>query len=62
MGNVFNIERHSLHEKVEKLKEAGFTTIGQLAEASDAVLLRIDTIGTKSLNRIKDVVYQAIWM
>lgn len=48
--------------KVEKLKEAGFTTIGQLAEASDAVLLRIDTIGTKSLNRIKDVVYQAIWM
>nr|WP_246729359.1 DNA-directed RNA polymerase subunit alpha C-terminal domain-containing protein [Bradyrhizobium sp. BR2003] len=44
------------------MREAGFATIGQLADATDAELLRIDTIGTKSLNRIKDVVYQAIWM
>ncbi|WP_170991769.1 MULTISPECIES: DNA-directed RNA polymerase subunit alpha C-terminal domain-containing protein [Bradyrhizobium] len=48
--------------KLDKLREAGFATIGQLADATDAELLRIDTIGTKSLNRIKDVVYQAIWM
>jgi DNA-directed RNA polymerase alpha subunit len=48
--------------KLEKLREAGFATIGQLADASDAELLRLDTIGLKSLGRIRDVVYQAIWM
>lgn len=48
--------------KIDKLKDAGFQTIGQLAEAKDHELLRIDTIGSKSLGRIRDVVYQAIWM
>ena len=48
--------------KVGKLREAGLTTIGQLAEASDNELLRIDTIGEKSLQRIRDVIYQAVWM
>ena len=48
--------------KLERLREAGYATIGQLADASAADLLRIDTIGLKSLGRIRDVVYQAIWM
>jgi hypothetical protein len=48
--------------KLLRLREAGLNTIGELADASDQQLLRIETIGQKSLQRIRDVVYQAIWM
>lgn len=48
--------------KISRLRAAGLTTIGELADASDARLLAIETIGLKSLQRIKDVIYQAIWM
>jgi hypothetical protein len=49
-------------DKIERLEEAGFQTILDLAEAPDEKILRIHMIGQKSLDRIRDVVYQAIWM
>jgi len=48
--------------KITKLKEANIQTIGKLAEASDNDLIAIPTIGNGFLNRIRNVVGQAIWM
>lgn len=48
--------------KLYRLRAAGYGTIGELADASDWKLREIETIGEKSVQRIKDVVYQAIWM
>jgi hypothetical protein len=41
---------------------AGYNTIADLALATDEELKNIDGIGDKSLKRIRNVVYQAIWM
>ncbi len=44
------------------LKEAKINTIGELAETPDAKLKELDTIGDGTINRIHNVVGQAIWM
>lgn len=49
-------------DKVERLENAGLTTIKDVAEAEDNTILAINMVGKASLKRIKDVVYQAIWM
>ncbi|MBR0690688.1 hypothetical protein JQ594_32585 [Bradyrhizobium manausense] len=49
-------------DKISRLEEAGFKTIISLAEAEDDEILRIHMIGPQSLKRIRDVVFQAIWM
>ncbi|MEQ8965566.1 MAG: hypothetical protein RID91_07065 [Azospirillaceae bacterium] len=48
--------------KIERLRDAGFDTVGRVAEASDTDIKSIQTIGDTYLRRIRDVVYQAIWM
>ena len=47
---------------IERLTGAGITTVGQLANTSDAELDRISYIGSVKIQNIRDVVYQAIWM
>jgi Bacterial RNA polymerase, alpha chain C terminal domain len=49
-------------DKIARLQEAGIKTIGDLADTSDRDILAIEYIGEKSLKRIRDVQYQAIWM
>lgn len=49
-------------DKIEKLKEEGYLTVGQLAECTEADLRRIYGIGDRSVEKIKNVVDQAIWM
>jgi hypothetical protein len=49
-------------DKVEKLKEAGFDTIGKLADAKDDQLRAIDRIADGWIKRLRNVVGQAIWM
>ncbi|HWM31195.1 MAG TPA: hypothetical protein VNO69_05790 [Methyloceanibacter sp.] len=49
-------------DKITRLKDAGISTIGELAEAPDFKILSIEYIGRKNLKRIRDVQYQAIWM
>jgi hypothetical protein len=49
-------------DKIERLKDAGFKTILDIAEASDEQILEIHMIGPRSLSRLRDVIHQAIWM
>lgn len=49
-------------DKIQRLKEKGYQTVGQLAEATEAQLMEIYRIGDKTVERIKNVVDQAIWM
>ncbi|MBX9960297.1 MAG: ATP-binding protein [Burkholderiaceae bacterium] len=48
--------------RIQELKAAGFSSIGQLADASDEDLRQVNTIGDKWLERIRSVVGQAVWM
>ena len=48
--------------KMELLKSAGYSTIGEVADATDEQLNEIDGIGRKTIDRIRAVVNQAIWM
>ncbi len=48
--------------KFETLKEANFDTIGKLADASDEQLKSLEGIGDKWIQRLRNVVGQAIWM
>ncbi|MCC5803789.1 hypothetical protein [Rossellomorea vietnamensis] len=48
--------------RIEKLEEAGYITVGSVAEADNEDLLRINDIGDHWLQRIRSVVGQAIWM
>lgn len=48
--------------KVDELVNAGYATIGQVADASDKQLMEIDGIGARWLERIRSVVGQAVWM
>jgi hypothetical protein len=49
-------------DKIARLQEAGIRTIGDLADTPDRDILAIEYVGEKSLKRIRDVQYQAIWM
>lgn len=49
-------------DKVNRLEQEGFETIEGVAEAKDEDILSIYMIGPKSLKRIRDVIYQAVWM
>lgn len=44
------------------LKEAGYVTVGDLANASDEKLLTVDGVADGYLKRIRNTVNQAIWM
>jgi hypothetical protein len=48
--------------KIDVLRAAKFTTIGGLASASDAQLDALYGVGPAAVQRIKNVVGQAIWM
>lgn len=48
--------------KEEVLKSAGILTVGDLAEASDETLLKLDGVGPVMLKRFRNIVGQAIWM
>ena len=48
--------------KVERLRSSGIGHVGDLALASDEKLDAIETIGPKSIRRIRNVINQAIWM
>jgi len=48
--------------KVNRLTEAGYRNIGQVAAASDNELSSVEQIGERWLQRVRDVVGQAIWM
>lgn len=47
---------------IQRLSSAGMTTVGRLANATDAELDDIGYIGAAKIKVIRDVVYQAIWM
>jgi hypothetical protein len=47
---------------IDRLSGAGIQTVGQLANTDDATLDQIDYIGEVTIKRIRDVLYQAIWM
>lgn len=49
-------------DKVERLEGAGIGSVLDVASAGDGTLLSIPMIGPKHLKRIRDVVFQAIWM
>lgn len=48
--------------RCDALKEEGYHTVGELAEAEDHQLLAVYKVGTEWLLRIKSVVGQAVWM
>ncbi len=50
------------NDKIKTLAEGGFQTVGAIVRASDEDLLCLPNIGQKWVNRIRDVVYQAVWM
>jgi len=47
---------------IGRLADGGYTTVGQIANASDLELDKVDYIGAAKIKAIRDVVYQAIWM
>ena len=47
---------------IERLTAARIATVGQLANTPDRSLDQIEYIGEVTIKRIRDVVYQAIWM
>lgn len=49
-------------DKIVRLEEGGLETILDVAEATDDQILAIHMVGPRSLKRIRDAVYQAIWM
>lgn len=49
-------------DKIWRLQHHGFETIQSVAEATDEDIMAIYMIGEKSLKRIRDVIYQAVWM
>ncbi len=49
-------------DKIARLKDAGISTVLELAEASDNRLLQIDMVGPATVKRMRDVMQQAIWM
>lgn len=47
---------------IERLVGAGLRTVGTVASSTDDSLDEIEQIGPAKIRRIRDVVYQAIWM
>jgi hypothetical protein len=47
---------------IERLKAAGIETVGELANTDNESLDQIEYIGGVTIKRIRDVLYQAIWM
>lgn len=48
--------------RMERLNQGSYSTVGDLASATDEELLKLDDIGDHWLNRIRSIVGQAIWM
>ncbi|MER9546644.1 hypothetical protein NKI72_32250 [Mesorhizobium sp. M0437] len=48
--------------KISLLVEANFLTVGQLAAATDYDLRQIHSVGKATVRRMRDVVFQAVWM
>lgn len=58
-----NVYPYGLTEgKIAQLSKSGFISIGQLADATDAELKAVDSIGDQWVERIRSVVGQAVWM
>lgn len=49
-------------DKIARLKGEGINTIRELAETQNARLLQIDMVGPVTVKRMRDVMFQAIWM
>lgn len=49
-------------DKIERLRGANLNTVEELGDANDQALHKIFGIGEATVNRIRDVVHQAIWM
>ena len=49
-------------DKLQRLKEHAYKKVGELAEATEGQLKEIYMIGDKTVQRIRNVVEQAIWM
>ncbi|MDB5652928.1 MAG: hypothetical protein JWQ94_541 [Tardiphaga sp.] len=49
-------------DKIYRLEFAGFITIKDVVEADDDAILAIYKVGKVHLKRIRDVVFQAVWM
>jgi hypothetical protein len=47
---------------IERLTLGGIHTVGELANTSDRKLDKIEYVGEATIKRIRDVVFQAIWM
>lgn len=48
--------------KIQVLRDAGISTVGDLASATDGALLKLEGVGPAMLRRFRNVVGQAIWM
>lgn len=49
-------------DKIERLKGQGIVTVQQLADTTDDELENIDKVGPATIQRIRNVMRQAIWM
>jgi DNA-directed RNA polymerase alpha subunit len=49
-------------DMINRLNDAGISTVGELAAADDATLDDIEYFGRAKIERIRAVVQQAIWM
>jgi DNA-directed RNA polymerase alpha subunit len=47
---------------IETLQQAGYANVKQLSEASDEELDKLPWVGTATVQRMKNVVGQAIWL
>jgi hypothetical protein len=47
---------------IETLRDGGYTTVKKLSEASEAELDKLHWVGVATVNRMKNVVSQAIWL
>ena len=47
---------------IDRLLKAGIKTVGELAATTDEKLDEIEYIGAVKIKRIRDAVYQSIWM
>ncbi|MBM7355458.1 helix-hairpin-helix domain-containing protein [Lelliottia amnigena] len=48
--------------KLDILKENNINTVEDLAQATDEQLLALEGLGDRTLNRLRSVIHQAIWM
>jgi DNA integrity scanning protein DisA with diadenylate cyclase activity len=48
--------------KIAILRENGFASIGELMASKDENILALDGIGEKTVKKIRELCYQAVWM